>query len=557
MAGVISNLIQPKTNNLNPLGIKSSFSMGGSGGTSMGSAPIVSTTAFPGSIPDGSGGTYQIPDTTTKVGTAPITSPTFDNPVNYVAPVTKPAVTPAGTSTQTPANTQSNTTTVYNNKTGQSQQVNNADLGAYTSSGNWRTTAQAPTNTQGVNGVGTSLFKGTATTLAGTQPNQSTQTAVDTSGNISTGNNLTPQQTQNQQNVNTGAQVSGNIAQNQTPEVNAAYQQLAQFNKTNPLLQANQANIPMAAAISTGRGQILGNELSGIGQGLSNTYNAAIQGEGQQLTGAQQQTQAGQNAQNAQLTGAQQQGNIANVAQGNQIQAQTSALNAIQPQLGAYGQTYYQPENAGNGGSGQVQSNDPFYATLQSYAKMAASGQMSGIPSSITGNAVLNAQMNQMAQQINPNYNPVTSAAQSQVTTQQTGQQAGYQSALQQGQNLQSQLGDLITSLGLNPNDVNAMNAGIQAIANNTSSTGYKLLSNYVNDIANTYSQILTPPGGSATDTSRGIASSMLDATAKGQSIIDVMKGLDQQAQAKIAGTMTSYGSSSGGSSTSGFGWNG
>ncbi len=115
----------------------------------------------------------------------------------------------------------------------------------------------------------------------------------------------------------------------------------------------------------------------------------------------------------------------------------------------------------------------------------------------------------------------------------------GYKSALQQGQNLQSQVSDLITSFGLNPNDINAVNAGIQKIANNTSSPQYKILQNYVNDIANTYSQILTPPGGSATDTSRGIAQSMLDATASGQSIMDVMKALDAAAQAKIAGTPT------------------
>ncbi len=83
------------------------------------------------------------------------------------------------------------------------------------------------------------------------------------------------------------------------------------------------------------------------------------------------------------------------------------------------------------------------------------------------------------------------------------------------------------------------MNSGVQLIAQNTSSPQYKILSNYVNDIANTYAQILTPPGGSQTDTTRGLAASMLDATAKGTSILDVMRSLDAAADAKIAGVST------------------
>lgn len=115
----------------------------------------------------------------------------------------------------------------------------------------------------------------------------------------------------------------------------------------------------------------------------------------------------------------------------------------------------------------------------------------------------------------------------------------GYKSALQQGQNLQAQLKDLISTFQLNPNDLNAANIGIQAIARNTSDPRYALLQNYVNDVANTYSQILTPPGGSATDYTRGIAASMLDQTAKGTSILTIMEGLDAAANAKIAGVST------------------
>ncbi len=150
---------------------------------------------------------------------------------------------------------------------------------------------------------------------------------------------------------------------------------------------------------------------------------------------------------------------------------------------------------------------------------------------------------NALQQALGPNFNlniaSGAAGAQANVAGTQAQTIEQYKSALQQGQNLQSQLTDLITTFGLNPGDINATNKGIQLIAQNTSSPQYKILQNYVNDIANTYSQILTPPGGSQTDTTRGLAASMLDATAKGTSIVDVMKSLDAAAQAKIAGVST------------------
>jgi len=137
------------------------------------------------------------------------------------------------------------------------------------------------------------------------------------------------------------------------------------------------------------------------------------------------------------------------------------------------------------------------------------------------------------------------------IQTSQSNQVASYKSALQQGQNLQSQLTDLISRFGLNPNDLNAANAGLQAIAKNTSSPQYQIFSNYINDVANTYAQILTPAGGSQTDTTRSIASSMINATASGSSITDTMKALDEAAQAKIAGVPTTQSSNNTSSSNS------
>ncbi len=211
---------------------------------------------------------------------------------------------------------------------------------------------------------------------------------------------------------------------------------------------------------------------------------------------------------------------------GQQLTGLNAAASGAKPELGSIGQVPFNPLTQGQG-------------------NVLGSAQPGGVAAA--GNLLGQFQGAQAA-----------GSALGGVTASQTQQVEGYKSALQQGQNLQSQLTDLISTFGLNPNDLNTANIGIQKIAQNTSSPQYKILANYVNDIANTYSQILTPPGGSATDTTRGIATSMLDATASGQSLLSVMQSLDNAAQAKIAGVQTTGSSSTGSSgSTSGFGWNG
>lgn len=207
---------------------------------------------------------------------------------------------------------------------------------------------------------------------------------------------------------------------------------------------------------------------------------------------------------------------------GQQLTAQNEAAGYSQPQLGSIGQV-------------------PFNPTTGSQGSILGSTQPGGL--NAAGNLLGQFQGAQTA-----------GAALGGVSASQTQQVEGYKSALQQGKNLQSQLTDLISTFGLNPNDLNAANIGIQKIAQNTSSPQYKILSNYVNDIANTYAQILTPPGGSATDTTRGIATSMLDATASGQSLLSVMQSLDNAAQAKIAGVQTTGGSTTNNNQSTGQG---
>lgn len=316
-------------------------------------------------------------------------------------------------------------------------------------------------------------------------------------------------------------------AQNSADTYNRIQKQLEQSRMNEANAEATNRLNPIPIGDQTGREAVIRNQylaqqnaLAAEAQGATNLYSSAL--------------------------------SSATTGQGQQIDATKSAAGYASPIISAQGQANY---GIGGQGGGQVTPDNPFYKTLDSYAQQAANGQYGSIPSSITSNPVLNAQMNQMAKVYNPNYNPVVSSAQSGITTQQTQQVEGYRSVLQQGQNLQAQLKDLITHFGLNPNDINAVNSGIQKIAQNTSNPYYKQLSNYINEVANTYSQALTPPGGSATDTTRGIATSMLDATAKGSSIIDVMDSLDNAIKAKIAGVPTignsTQGNTSGGSYTS------
>lgn len=303
-----------------------------------------------------------------------------------------------------------------------------------------------------------------------------------------------------------------------------AVQNLSDFNQKLAQANAGIESQPIPLEFQQGREQVLARQAA--------SQQAALQGAVQQ-----QQTAMGQ---------AQQQQQIG--LQGLESAAQMAGQTVQAP----YGTPLYQPGtgsfiNSQTGGAG----GGDFASSMQQYAQMAASGQLNAVPSFITSNPVLNAQLNTLAKQLNPNYNPITSANQGNIMIQQQQQQQGYQSALQQGQNLSKQLTNLVNTFGLNPSDLTAANGAIQAIAKNVSDWRYKSLNNYLADISSRYAQVLTPPGGSATDTTRSVASGMLDSLASGTSLQKVLASLDQQAQAVIAGVPTSstYSGTSGSSS--------
>lgn len=320
-----------------------------------------------------------------------------------------------------------------------------------------------------------------------------------------------------------------NRANQPSPQYEEAYnkaqdinQQIAQLNADYGKQTSNIEGSPIDLSLATGQ--------QGILQRLFAAKQSALSGQYQGATNLM---------------------NAANTQQQLQQQAlqQAGQLNA--PVVSQYGQQIFNPAQGvptNNAGGSLNPINN-----IQSLAQQVISGQLSPQQAYAMGGGVQNFEgaLNQEIQRQSSGFNTAQAqgkyeANQGAATTQ-GSQIQQYKSSLQQGRNLQAQFTDLLTQFGLNPQDLNMANRVIQAVANNISDPRYKVLNNYVNDIANTYSQILTPPGGTSTDTTRSIATSMIDATMRGTSLIDVMKTLDQQAEAKIAGIPTAggYGSNS------------
>lgn len=234
-------------------------------------------------------------------------------------------------------------------------------------------------------------------------------------------------------------------------------------------------------------------------------------------------------------------------------QALADFVNQQQPGINANASNVFSLlQTQGQGGSnllGLPQS------TLQTYAQLLASGQGSAIPGSVTGNTALMAQLYQMAKQIDPNFNFNVAAgqgsAQSAITNTQTQQVASWKSAQQIAQGLTGQLQPLLSQV--NPSQLSFVNGVIQAAANQAGNPTYQQTANLLTEIANTYAQVLTPPNGTVTDGVRSAATGMLNGLASGQSIAQVIAGLDAQAQAKIgaASTATTLGSLTGNSNLS------
>lgn len=154
-----------------------------------------------------------------------------------------------------------------------------------------------------------------------------------------------------------------------------------------------------------------------------------------------------------------------------QNQAQTGVLGAataVKPELGQYGQNYYNPLTGTTGGaSTEVQPTDPFYKTMQTYANMLVSGQSASVPSAVTSNPVLNAQLQNMAKTINPNYNASIAGAQGSSLDKLTGDKITIQTTAEGAKNNMQLAINIAKQIPNIKNNVPAINAIQQAIASN------------------------------------------------------------------------------------------
>lgn len=228
--------------------------------------------------------------------------------------------------------------------------------------------------------------------------------------------------------------------------------------------------------VGEGNANLASNAESNRISALGTAENAALAGTGQQLTAAQQQASALNNATQNALT-----------AQGQTQSGLASAGGLASPSVGAAGQSFYNPETQTS--SGNQYGTGP-----------AAAANVSEIQS-------------------------------------QTQQVDEYSAAKSEVNNIVSgSLNPLLSQYNINPSNLNQVNSWIQSLAGQTSTPQYQELSNIMTDLAARYAQILTPAGGSQTDTSRAIATSLLNPSAQGSTFSQVIAGLDAQASQVISG---------------------
>lgn len=175
----------------------------------------------------------------------------------------------------------------------------------------------------------------------------------------------------------------------------------------------------------------------------------------------------------------------ANTQQAQTISGLGTAAGYSQPQLGAYGQGYYNPLTANSAGSNPYGTGPAAAANVQS--------------------------IQDHTKTVND-----------------------WSAARQSATNIGNQLTSFLNQNAINPSDFNAVNKFLQTIGAQTSSPQYKQFYNLVTDLANTYAPVLGQ--GDASNYKVQLAQSLLDGTANGQSIPQILSGLDAQAQAKISG---------------------
>ncbi len=298
----------------------------------------------------------------------------------------------------------------------------------------------------------------------------------------------------------------------------------------------------VAGDLSTGTNVVGSGNAAIASQSASARMNALANDEAQQINALNPQLTAQAQGQSG-LTSA---GNLGNTAQGQLQSGLTSAANLAQPNPTAYGQTVFNPLQAGFTEGGGLPPE-----VMQQYAQMAANGQIASIPSSITSNPVLSAQLNAAAKALNPNYTPTTSAAHGASAADLTTQASQIQANANGAEANFKLLVDTAAQGGVNSSTVPALNTLQNNVSRGlTSSEAVTLFRNTLNTVRNQYATILG--GGTATDMSRGIASEQIPDDVSLSALKALETQLKSESANRVAGLNQQIKSLTGGNTTSG-----
>lgn len=293
------------------------------------------------------------------------------------------------------------------------------------------------------------------------------------------------------------------------------------------------------SSVGSGNAAIASQSTSARMAALADAQQAALAGTGQQLTANQQQA----SAQQAALGGA-------NTQQSQQISGLGTAAGLASPNLGAYGQGYYNPltgQNTDTNGGGSLNPVN----NIQSIAKQVVSGQISPSQAASLGGNVPNFEgaLNQEILKMNPGYNAASSEGQFQARqantvtsgTAGTNAYAGvygqflpqYYAVKQDVDNVDS-LGQLLLNTasagGINPFDLKYANNSLSWLRNNISSEKQIAFNAALSDFAGAASKLLASGSGQIpTDVSGNIQK-----IADGSISLGALNAMVQQA--KLAG---------------------
>lgn len=391
-----------------------------------------------------------------------------NQPINTSAP-TQPQTNPAGAPGQpvTPIQPQTNSTNNgyvnssggYTNATG-NPQVNNANTTFPSSPG------QQPT----------------------TNSNNPFTNSLNTQQTYSSGQG-TPA-------VNTAQGTLQGIASNQTPQVQQAQQQYNDFAKASPFLLSDVRNNPnVAADVSVGRGQALGQTLSGEQSALAQGVTNALSGESQQIGAAQ---------------------GAGNVAQAQTNQQQSSAANVgslTQPQAGA---SYFgSPVSGGVVGQG---NNLVSTAVSQATQLVQNGADPAQVLSQLTsaygaGSPAVVAFQQQMLDRTGGTYNPTAASASSQQTASQGAQTGGeaynLSTALKQVNTINPVITNFLSTANINPTTSPLYNQPINSYVGSLGNPGAMAQYNtMMTDLQNFSSQIVAS-GNAQTPTAITVANAL------------------------------------------------